>query len=468
MLNAFSRWMATGSLALAFVRSAFFASVIFAFLPGIARAQGFPFTFADIVEEVLPTVVVIQVQTPLNSDGMNLEDFFGGESPGGTGSGFFIDDEGHIATNEHVVSIGTDVSVVLTDGSVHAAEVLGVDVDTDLAVLKIDPDGLDIRAVEWADSDVVRVGDWVIAVGNPLDVGVTVTHGIVSALDRDLSRSNPFDQRIQTDAAINSGNSGGPSFNIDGQVIGVNQSIVTRSGGSVGLGFMIPSNIAKQIVDQLKAFGEVRRGFLGITFSELSDELRDRINYQGVSGVFVQQVFEDLPAQRAGIAAGDVIVTFEGRNIGQQSDFIQMVAATPPGSRVVLNIFRDGRFFDVVVELTLREIDALTENDDMRGLDKLQELYGGIVAPVPLSERLTQGIRADEGAVRVVALMPGSLMVAAGLQLGDIIQEVDTTAVFKPDEFLSVLEARSEEGIQVVELAILRDGEPIRLEMKLP
>ncbi len=432
-----------------------------------ARAQGFPQTFADIVEGVLPTVVVVQVETPPNAGGLNLEEFFRGEAPGGTGSGFFIDTEGHIATNEHVVSVGTNVSVVLNDGTVRSAEVLGFDVDTDLAVLKIDPEGLDFKPVEWADSDTVRVGDWVIAVGNPLDVGVTVTHGIVSALDRDLSYSNPFDQRIQTDAAINSGNSGGPSFNIDGKVIGVNQSIVSRTGGSVGLGFMIPSNVARQIVAQLRTFGEVRRGFLGITFSELSIELRDRTDYTGTSGVFVETVFEGLPAQRAGIQAGDIIITFEGREIAQQSDFIQMVAATPPGSRVKLAIFRDGEIFDVTVELTLRQIDNLA-NNQAPDLEELQNFYGGAVVPLTLSERLLRGLNPTEGGVRLVFLTRGGPLASAGLQFEDIIQGVDDTLVFDPEEFFNALEASRESGSQSVDLAVLRGGALVTIELILP
>ena len=432
-----------------------------------AVAQGFPTTFADVVEEVLPTVVVVQVQTDAGDGPLGLEDFFGGEAPGGTGSGFFIDQQGHIATNEHVVSIGDTVSVVLADGTTRPAEVLGVDVDTDLAVLKIDPEGLEIRAVEWADSDALRIGDWVLAVGNPLDVGITVTHGIVSALDRDLSRGNPFDQRIQTDAAINSGNSGGPSFNLQGQVIGVNQSIVSRTGGSVGLGFMIPSNIARQILEQLREFGEVRRGFLGITFQEMTQELRERLNFDGGGGVLVNEVFEGLPADRAGIEPGDVLMKFQGKDIVAQDDFIQAVAATPPGSVVDLEVFRNGQVINLQVELTLRETESLAQQDD-GGIENLQEQYGAVGVPLTLAERLTLGLVPDDGAVRLLALAPGSPFLAAGLLPGDIVQEVDTTRVYDAGELFQVLEARAEEGLQVVELIVLREEEQQRIEMTLP
>ena len=445
--------------------SAGFFILIAAFaLPGPSWAQGFPTTFADIVEDVLPTVVVVQVE---GSGALDLEEFFGGEAPGGTGSGFFIDTQGHIATNEHVVSIGEVVSVVLQDGTERPAEVLGVDVDTDLAVLKIDPEGLDIKPVEWADSDKIRVGDWVIAVGNPLNVGVTVTHGIVSALDRDLSRSNPFDQRIQTDASINSGNSGGPSFDINGKVIGVNQSIVSRTGGSVGLGFMIPSNVARQILEQLREFGEVRRGFLGITFSEMTDELRERLGLEGDGGVFVNQVFDGLPADRAGIQAGDVLFKFEGRDIDQQSDFIQMVAATPPGSIVTVEVYRDGEIFELQVELTLRETETLAQNDDL-GAEQLPEQYGAVAVALSLAERLILGLNPDDGGVRLLALMPESPFADAGLRVGDIVQEVDTTRVFNAQELFQVLEARAEEGLITVDLVYLRDGETRKVEMTLP
>lgn len=445
-----------------------FLLLVAASLPMSAGAQGFPFTFADIVEDVLPTVVVVEVSSATGQEAEpSLEDFFGGEAPGGTGSGFFIDDQGHIATNEHVVSIGEVVSVVLADGSTHPAEVLGVDVDTDLAVLKIDPTGLDIKAVEWADSDQLRVGDWVIAVGNPLNVGITVTHGIVSALDRDLSRGNPFDQRIQTDASINSGNSGGPSFNIDGKVIGVNQSIISRTGGSVGLGFIIPSNVAQQIVEQLRDFGEVRRGFLGITFSEMTDELRERLNIDGQGGVLVNQVFDGLPADRAGIQEGDVLFKFQGRDIEKQDDFIQMVAATPPGSVITVEVFRDGELFDMEVELTLRETESLAQQDQ-GGAEGLQDQYGAIAVGLSLAERLLLNLNPDDGGVRLLAIAEDSPFALSGLEAGDIVQEVDTTRVFNADELYSTLEARAEEGMIAVKLVYLRDEEQRVVEMELP
>ncbi len=438
-------------------------------LPVTVKAQGFPSTFADIVEEVLPTVVVVEVSSASGQEVQpSLDDFFGGQAPGGTGSGFFIDEQGHIATNEHVVSIGEIVSVVLADGSTHPAEVLGVDVDTDLAVLKIDPTGLDIKAVEWSDSDQLRVGDWVIAVGNPLDVGITVTHGIVSALDRDLSSSNPFDQRIQTDASINSGNSGGPSFNIEGKVIGVNQSIISRTGGSVGLGFMIPSNVAKQIVEQLRDFGEVRRGFLGITFSEMTDELRARLDIEGMGGVLVNEVFDGLPADRAGIQAGDVLFKFQGRDIEQQDDFIQMVAGTPPGSVIIVEVFRDGEVFDLEVELTLRETETLVQNDFSDGAEGLQLQYGTIALGLSLADRLTLDLSPEDGGVRLLGISPDSPFSKAGLVAGDIVQEVDTTRVFNANDLYSVLEARAEEGMIAVKLVYLRDGEQRVVEMELP
>ena len=429
---------------------------IFAVLPIQALAQGFPNTFADVVEEVLPTVVVVEVSSD-DDDGPRFEDFFD-EAPGGTGSGFFIDTQGHIATNEHVVSIGEIISVVLADGSERPAEVLGVDADTDLAVLKIDPTGLDIKAVEWADSDDLRVGDWVIAVGNPLDVGITVTHGIVSALNRDLSRDNPFDQRIQTDASINSGNSGGPSFNLEGKVIGVNQSIISRTGGSVGLGFMIPSNVAQQIVEQLRDFGEVRRGFLGLTFSEMTDELRERLDIDGQGGVLVNEVFPGLPADRAGIQAGDVLFKFQGRDIERQDDFIQMVAATPPGSIIRLEVFREGQVFDIEVELTLRETESLAQEDN-RGAEGLRDKYGAIAVGLSLAERLILRLGPEDGGVRLLRIDEESSFASAGLEAGDIVQEVDGTPIFDAGELYSTLEARAQEDATTVKLTYLRDRE---------
>ena len=441
---------------------------LFLLMPGLARAQGFPGTFADVVERVLPTVVVVQVETPPDRAMVDLDEFFGGEAPGGSGSGFFIDTQGHLATNEHVVSIGEEVSVVLHDGKVRPAEVLGVDVDTDLAVLKIDPTGLEIQAVEWADSDKLRLGDWVLAVGNPLNVGITVTHGIVSALDRDLSPTNPFSQRIQTDAAINFGNSGGPSFDINGKVIGVNQSIVSRSGGSVGLGFMIPANVAVQVLDQLRAFGEVRRGFLGITFREMTQALRLRLGSPETGGVFVEQVLEDLPAERAGIRPGDILLTFQGREIRQQSDFIQMVASTPPGALVVIELFREGQIIEVEVELTLRVIDNLAENDFASEEQVLRDVYGVMAGQITLFERLDLGLGPDAGGVRLFAVAPRGPFAAAGARADDIVQQVNGKSAFNLVDLLSALEGGAEAGASTVELTVLRDGKTLKLQMKLP
>ena len=433
--------------------------------PSAAFAQGFPFTFADIVDDVIDSVVVIEVQGAA-ADENPLGDLFGGQVPGGTGSGFFIDTDGHIATNEHVVSLGNEVNVVLPNGETRAAEVLGMDVDTDLAVVKIDPTGLDIQAVEWADSDKLRIGDWVIAVGNPLDVGITVTHGIVSALDRDLSRSNPFDQRIQTDAPINSGNSGGPSFNLDSKVIGVNQSIVTRSGGSVGLGFMIPSNVAQSIVTQLRDYGEVRRGFLGITFTEMTDELRESLDFEGMGGVFVEQVFPGLPADNAGIQPGDVLLKFKGREIEEQQDFIFMVASTPPGTDVEVEVFRDGQVFTQIISLTLRETENLSSNED-GGSQNLQEQFGVVVFGLTLAERLTENLSQDEGGVRIAAIAPASPLAEAGLQVGDIIQEVDTARIFDSANLYDALRAAQADGLEIVRIAYLREGEAAIAEVNI-
>ena len=444
-----------------------FVALIFAPAAGVAQHApvGFPQTFADIVEDVIDSVVVIEVQG-VAPDRNPLGDLFGQQVPGGTGSGFFIDAEGHIATNEHVVSLGEDVNVVLQNGEMRAAEVLGVDVDTDLAVIKIDPAGLNIQPIEWADSDELRIGDWVIAVGNPLDVGITVTHGIVSALDRDLSRSNPFDQRIQTDAPINSGNSGGPSFNLDAKVIGVNQSIVTRTGGSVGLGFMIPSNVAQSIVGQLRDFGEVRRGFLGITFTEMTDELRASLDFEGRGGVFVEQVFPGLPADNAGIQPGDVLLKFGGREIGEQQDFIFMVASTPPGTDVEVEVFRGGRVFTQTISLTLRETESLASNEDS-GSEALQEQFGIVVFGLTLADRLTQNLNPDEGGVRIAAIAPNSPLGQAGLQVGDIIQEVDTVRIFDSGELYTTLRSAQRDGLEIVRVVYLRNGEASIVEVNI-
>jgi serine protease Do len=256
------------------------------------------------------------------------------------GSGFIIDTSGIVVTNNHVIADADEISVIMNDGSKFKAELVGVDKKTDLAVLKFKP-SKPLTAVKFGDSDKLRLGEWVIAIGNPFSLGGTVTAGIVSARNRDIS-SGPYDNYIQTDAAINRGNSGGPLFNLDGEVIGVNTLIISPSGGSIGIGFAVPSKTVAGVVDQLRQFGELRRGWLGVRIQQVTDEIAESLNIKPARGALIAGVEDKGPAKPAGIEPGDVVITFDGKDIKEPKDLSRVVADTTVGKEVDVVIIRKG------------------------------------------------------------------------------------------------------------------------------
>src|SRR5438477_133968 len=257
------------------------------------------------------------------------------------GSGFIIDTSGIVVTNNHVIADADEVNVIMNDGTKIKAEIVGIDKKTDLAVLKFTPPR-PLVAVKFGDSDKLRLGDWVVAIGNPFSLGGTVTAGIVSAKNRDIS-SGPYDSYIQTDASINRGNSGGPLFNLDGDVIGVNTLIISPSGGSIGIGFAVPSKTVAGVVDQLRQFGELRRGWLGVRIQQVTDEIAESLNIIPDRGALVAGTDDKGPAKPAGIEAGDVIVKFDGKDIKEMRDLPRIVADTPVGKDVQVVIIRKGK-----------------------------------------------------------------------------------------------------------------------------
>ena len=257
------------------------------------------------------------------------------------GSGFIIDPAGIVITNNHVIAEADEINVILTDGSRLKAEVVGRDQKTDLAVLRVKPTK-PLKAVKFADSDKVRLGEWVVAIGNPFSLGGTVTAGIVSARNRDIN-SGPYDNYIQTDAAINRGNSGGPLFNLDGEVIGVNTAIISPSGGSIGIGFAVPSKTVQAVVGQLQQFGEIHRGWLGVKIQQVTDEIAESLNLKPARGALVAGIDDKGPAKPAGIEAGDVIIKFDGKDIKEMRDLPRIVADTPVGKDVEVLIVRKGK-----------------------------------------------------------------------------------------------------------------------------
>jgi len=332
-------------------------------VPASAQVRG-PEQIADVAERVIDAVVNIstsqsaQIERPQSRPlppGSPFEEFFEeffkrreGEGPNrmprqanSLGSGFIIDPSGVVVTNNHVVADADEITVILNDGRKLSAKLIGHDQKTDLAVLQVETDR-PLPAVKWADSDKVRLGQWVIAIGNPFSLGGTVTAGIVSARNRDIN-SGPYDNYIQTDASINRGNSGGPLFNLNGEVVGINTAIISPSGGSIGIGFSVPAKTAVAVIDQLRQFGETRRGWLGVRIQPVTDEIAESLNIKPARGALVAGVEDKGPAKPAGIEAGDVIVKFDGRDIREMRDLPRVVADTPVGKEVPVVIVRKGK-----------------------------------------------------------------------------------------------------------------------------
>ena len=329
-----------------------------------------PGGYADLVDQVSPAVVFIEVKGKVqqtNAQGNmpaipdELRRRFGDmfpDMPGqngapqpmqGVGSGFIISNDGQIVTNNHVVADADTVTVKLADGRSFDAKVVGSDPMTDIAVIKIEAD-VDLPFVKFGTSNSMRVGDEVIAVGNPFGLGGTVTSGIISALSRDI-HAGPFDDFIQTDAAINRGNSGGPLFNNEGQVVGVNTAILSPGGGSVGIGFAVPSDLVQTIVADLSDDGQIERGWLGVSIRPMSDEVADVLGYDAPRGAVVEAVSEDSPAAKAGLEQGDIILSFNGADVKELRDLTRAVATTSPEAKTQVTVLRKGaeKTLDVTV-----------------------------------------------------------------------------------------------------------------------
>ena len=316
---------------------------------------GAPSSFAPLVKRVVPAVVNISVVEAgadlpaASSDVRGLRDRFRRRDPVlGAGSGFIIDPSGVIVTNTHVVGRATRIAVTLADGTELPARLVGSDELTDIAVIRV-TSPTPLPYVEWGDSRVVEVGDWILAAGNPFGVGISVTAGIVSARGRDIG-AGPFDDFLQIDAPINPGNSGGPTFNMEGQVIAVNTAIVSPTGGSVGIGFAVPSEMASKIVSDLRDKGRIERGWLGVSVQDLPGNRGPRSN----AGVSIANIDRTGPAARAGLKPGDVVVAVDGTRVDTAQGLIKAVAATPPGNAVKLTVRRGGQNVDIPVTVGRR------------------------------------------------------------------------------------------------------------------
>ncbi len=459
-----------------------------------AEARGAPESFADLAAKLSPAVVNISTTQTINPGGDGdvpmpefppgspFEDLFkdfmerqqrerGPQQVTSLGSGFIIDPSGIVVTNNHVVQDAEEITVTLADGTKLAATLTGRDAKTDVAVLKVKTNKA-LPFVAFGDSDGARVGDWVMAIGNPFGLGGSVSAGIISARNRDIN-SGPYDDFIQTDAAINRGNSGGPLFNLDGQVIGVNTAIYSPSGGSVGIGFSIPSALVHSVVDQIIQYGETRRGWLGVRVQSVTDEIAESLGLERAHGALVASVDEKGPAATAGIRPGDVITTFDGKEIAEMRSLPRVVAETKIGATVDVVLLRDGKPTTVRVAVGQLE-EAVAEASD-KGKPgktdpagpKTQLVQGLTLAVLDDDLRTRFKVGSDIAGVVVVDVKANSNAAERGVQPGDVIVEVAQEKVSKPEAVAEKLKAEREAGKKSALFLLAHEGELRFVAIKL-
>jgi serine protease Do len=377
------------------------------------------------------------------------------------GSGFVIDPSGLVVTNNHVIEGADEIIINFTDGTkLKVIKILGHDPKTDLALLKVEPKK-PLKAISFGDSSTMRVGDWVMAIGNPFGLGGSVTVGIISATNRDIN-AGPYDDFLQTDAAINRGNSGGPLFNMDGQVIGVNAAIISPTGGSIGIGFALPSNTAVQVLDQLKQYGETRRGWLGVHVQNVTEEIATGLGLQEPKGALVAKISPDSPAAAAGIEPSDVILKFDGQSIDNMRSLPRAVAATPIGKSVSIELLRKGRPIGLTVTVgRLPEgedvEDTVAEEEAPAPETEREDLLGLSIAPLTDELRGRYGIGKSIEGVIITEVTPNSPAAQKNVKPGDVIVEVTQEKVKQPQDVKSRLLAVRKSGRRSV-LLLLSDA----------
>ncbi|BDA85527.1 serine protease [Aureimonas sp. SA4125] len=439
--------------------------------PGVPAISGptsrGPASVADVAEGLLDAVVNISTSQTIEAagrgippleapEGSPLQDFFddllkddngsGSRKVQSLGSGFVIDPAGFIITNNHVIADADEITANFADGSKLTAELVGVDTKTDIAVLKVEPK-TPLKSVKFGESEKLRIGDWVMAIGNPFGLGGSVTVGIVSARGRNIN-AGPYDNFIQTDAAINRGNSGGPLFDMNGDVVGINTAIISPTGGSIGIGFSIPSEIATNVIDQLREFGETRRGWLGIRLQEVSEEIAEGLGLPAAKGALVMGVVPGGPSDNGLLRVGDVIVSFDGQEIATSRDLPRIVAETPVGKKVAVKLLRkEAKTTDptqeVDVDVTLGRLEdgekLMTESEEapttpeQPGAAKVAgiETLGMTIADIDAEARTTYSLGADVAGVVVTAVNPVSGAAEKGIEPGTVIKEVAQEKVGK-------------------------------------
>ncbi len=451
-----------------------------------ANAQG-PASVADLSEKLIGAVVNISTSQKVKQrrpnlkapEGSPFQDFFnelfpdkqqeGPSTRQSLGSGFVIDPSGIIVTNNHVIADADEVTANFSDGTKLTAEVIGKDTKTDIAILKVKSEK-PLPFVKIGDSNKARVGDWVLAIGNPFGFGRTVTIGIVSAIGRDIN-SGPYDNYIQTDASINKGNSGGPLFNMDGEVIGINTAIISPSGGSIGLGFAIPTSLASHVIEQLEQFGETRRGWLGVQIQTVTEEIGETLGLDTPRGALVGDVSPSGPAENAGIKSGDVILKFDGKDIAEMRDLPKVVADTPVDKEVPVVILRKGKEETITVKVgRLEDSDKEVASSEQPAQEDeapadTDKVLGLTLREITPEDRASGDLGEDVKGVLIVEVEPGSYAADKGIEPGEVLVEVGQEPVATPGDVVARIDALKKDGRKSALLMLSTQSGDLRFEV---
>ena len=442
-----------------------------------ALARSAPESFADLVEAISPSVVNITTSTKIAEnmaprgivpEGSPFEDLFrdfnnrnpnrgNPRNTSALGSGFVVSEDGYVVTNNHVIEGADEILVEFPDLTEYSAKVVGIDKNIDIALLKIEADK-PLTFVKFGDSDLARVGDWVMAIGNPLGQGFSVSAGIISARNRTLSGS--YDDYIQTDAAINRGNSGGPLFNMDGSVIGVNTAILSPTGGSIGIGFSMSSNVVGPVVAQLKEFGEVRRGWLGVTIGPVTEDIAQTLGMDEAAGAIISEISTGGPADTAGLDVADVIILFDGKDVADAGELVRLVGKASVGSTVKVVVLRNGRSkkIDVVLGKRPENITALPQEQPAPAAP--EGALGLMLLEIDDVLREEKSLPESAEGLLVVDVDESSDSYAKDIREGDIITDAGQETVDTFEAFNERIEATKEAGRSTILLLVRRDGQP--------